>query len=333
LLKATKNGEDRRVEKYSEYIYGMPDKDVFFSDLKIVREVIEKRKGNDDERIMFAIKRLEDELNFTKNHTTTIDSSFLSQKKEISELLFIKEKTLDAQQIQREFFLALENMGIEGWKVFIDKNIAAITVSQEKKHVSIPEKRKLSETGLRKLIAHEIETHVIRRERGERSKLKLLGLGLDRYLSGEEGIAKMKEQIIEFSDDFPALESHLAISLAKGMDGKKRDFREVCNILRDYFFLKSPNKDVEKAWENAKNNAWSICVRTFRGTTCQKKGACLTRDIIYREGNINAWIVVASKPEEIIKFSLGKYDPANNRHVYLLQQLGISDDDLEALDK
>jgi hypothetical protein len=57
----------------------------------------------------------------------------------------------------------------------------------------------------------------------------------------------------------------------------------------------------------------------------------LTRDIVYREGNIGVWRVVKNNPEEERRFSVGKYDPANPRHIWILEQLGISDEDLDNL--
>ena len=185
---------------------------------------------------------------------------------------------------------------------------------------------------LKALIEHEIGTHVARREKGERTKLKLLGLGLDRYLKGEEGIATYQEQKIEGANDFSGFDGHFAISLASGIDGKKRNFREVFDILKNYYFIKSKKQTTEGAWESAENSAWSRCIRTFRGTSCQTPGACFTRDIAYREGNIGVWNVIKNNPEEIKRFSVGKYDPGNPRHIWILEQLNITDEDLNKLE-
>lgn len=102
--------------------------------------------------------------------------------------------------------------------------------------------------------------------------------------------------------------------------------------MSDYFFLESKEEDLQKAWEKAKNKAWNRCVRTFRGTSCQTKGVCLTRDIVYREGNINTWIVLQGGQEDGTRFSLGKYDPANSRHAWMIEQINISEKDLEELE-
>jgi hypothetical protein len=332
MLKAVKTGDDNKVAKYSKFIYGLPEKDIFANDLQIMKEVIKDKENSDDLRIQFAIRRLQESISFSSFEHSTVNNNFLDGKKRVLTEPFIEEKKIDAAEIKNEFEDALARLRIEGWDVVVEKDITAISVSQEKKLVRVPEKRKLSDEKLAQLIAHEIKTHVLRRENGERSKLKLLGLGLDRYLSGEEGISTFEEQRIGGADDFSGFDGHLATSLALGLDGKQRDFRDVFNILRDYFFLQSKEQDLTKAWDKAKDKAWSRCVRTFRGTSGESKGICLTRDIVYREGNINTWIVTKSNSQEECKFSLGKYDPANPRHAWILQQVGISEKDLENLE-
>lgn len=135
-----------------------------------------------------------------------------------------------------------------------------------------------------------------------------------------------------------------------GLDGKKRDFREVYEILNKHFYLKALIKKLEKSEskvsdekkkkpENyektlavAVNNAWNRTVRTFRGSNQSKAGVCYTKDIIYRQGNIAVWQLIGKKPEELFRLSVGKYDPANPRHIWILDQLGISEKDLENLD-
>jgi hypothetical protein len=332
LLRAADAGDDNKVAKYSKFIYGLPEKDIFAHDLEVMKEVIGNKESSDDLRIQFAIRRLQESIAFSSLENSKIDNDFLEGKKRVLTEPFIDEKKFEATEIKNEFENALTELKIEGWNVVIEKDITAISVSQEKKLVRVPEKRKLSEEKLSQLIAHEIKTHVLRREKGERSKLKLLGLGLDRYLSGEEGISTFEEQRIGGTDDFSGFDGHLATSLALGLDGRPRDFREVFNVLRDYFFLQSKEQDLTKAWDKAKDKAWSRCVRTFRGTSSESKGICLTRDIVYREGNINTWIVTKSNSQEEYKFSIGKYDPANPRHAWILQQTGISEHDLETLD-
>lgn len=332
MLRSSKNSKDRKFSRYSRFIYGNPEKDIFIESLSLVKDEIEKRKNSDDESVLLAIKRIEESLNLGSISDNSVEENAFKGFDAKGDLAESTEAGLSAEEIQERFSKALEEYEIDGWEVVVEKDITGISVSQEKKKVRIPESRKLSEMKLQGLIAHEIETHVLRRKNGERSRLKILGLGLDRYLKGEEGVSTYKEQKIIGMEDFAGFDGHFAIALAMGVDGKKRDFREVFNILRDYFFIKSKLKDRTKAWENAKTNAWNRCIRTFRGTSCNGKGFCLTRDIVYREGNIGVWNLVKNNPDEERRFSIGKYDPTNPRHIWILEQLGITDEDLEVLD-
>jgi hypothetical protein len=120
---------------------------------------------------------------------------------ELESLIFLDSsqegKKYDANEIAEIFEKALSNLQAEDWDVSIDTNRTAINVSHEEKEVKVPESRSLSEQKLRGLVLHEIGTHVARRLKGERSRLQILGLGLDRYERGEEGVATIKEQIIK----------------------------------------------------------------------------------------------------------------------------------------
>jgi hypothetical protein len=102
-------------------------------------------------------------------------------------------------------------------------------------------------------------------------------------------------------------------------------------ITRSKYFGGNRNDKIEaKAF--AENSAWNRCVRTFRGTTCKTSGACLSKDMVYRKGNIGIWDVINNNPEEQRRFFVGKYDPSNKRHIWILDQLGITDDNLTDLE-
>jgi len=332
MLEATKNNNNRRFVRYSEFIYGKPEKEIFNYTLNQIKKVIDKKINDPNDNIRQAAQRLLDEFS----------PAFEEQSEKLEELKdFVKnnsesEEVADIQynseEIKNAFEQALEEYKLKGWDVLITEKGTSIRVSQENKSVQIPSNKQLKQKNLQSLIRHEIGTHVLRRENGERSRLKLLGLGLDRYLKGEEGIATFEEQKILGASEFTGLEGHLAISLALGMDGKKRNFRQVYEILKDYNFIKS-KKEESEAMEYAQRVSWNRCVRTFKGTACDIPGICFTKDIVYREGNIGIWDVVKNNPEEVKRFTVGKYDPSNPRHIWILEQLGINDEDLKSLEQ
>ena len=332
MMKCTQEKNDKRFVRYSQFVYGKPEKEIFEYTFSKVKKVIQEKKEEKDYMIRSAAERLEKNIYLGDLNESTIDV----KKYEIPEAKSTKgEIEYSAEEIKEVFAQALKQYEINGWEVITDNEGGSkgISVNQENKQIKIPSERKLKKTNLESLISHEIGTHVLRRENGERTKLHLLGLGFDRYLKGEEGVSTYEEQKIAGGNDFAGFDGHFAVSLALGMDGKKRNFREVFSILRDFYFISSKKKNKTEAWIAAKDSAWNRSVRTFRGTSCSTKGVCFTQDIVYREGNIGIWNVIRENPEEEKRFMVGEYDPANIRHIWILEQLGISEKDLEILEK
>lgn len=345
MLRATSEGKMRNFKRYSEFIYGKPSKEVFSYTVSSLRNDAEKQLLSENLEIQTAAKELLSFLPDFQNENQTFplpkkEEVQFAQKntfQEVGKILNINEnkESYNAEEIKEIFKEALDKLKSENFEVVIEKSSkTGISVDQEKMQVKIPESREVTLKKLQTLIAHEIGTHVERRLNGERSKLMILGLGLDRYEKGEEGIATMREQSIGGKvKDFSGQEAHLAISLAAGLDGEPRDFRKVFEILKKHFLLKQlvSGKEFDEANKKAENDAWMRCIRTFRGSNCQTPGACFTKDIIYREGNIGVWDVIGKNPEEMTRFNVGKYDPTNPRHLWILSQLGITEKDLEEL--
>jgi len=328
-LMATRDGNDHRALRYSKFIFGSPEKEIYNHTIFQIKGVVDEKMFSPDPDISSAAMRLNKELfEVFMNNENTINP----KEYNIPELKSDKEgPEYSSEEIKAAFEEYLRKNNLDSWVINVNSEATKIIVSQEQKSVSVPADRKLSQLELESLIEHELGTHALRREKGERSKLRLLGFGLDRYLKGEEGIATYKEQQIKGAKGFRGLDYHFAISLALGVDGKKRDFRKVFEVLKDYHFINS-KKEKTAALKYSQDEAWGDCVRIFRGTTCKTPGACLTRDMVYREGNIGIWNVVKNNPEEERRFSVGKYDPANPRHIWILEQLGITDEDLADLE-
>lgn len=119
-------------------------------------------------------------------------------KKEFEKLLSVPVpenggRNLTTEEIQDLFDEALRTIHADGWSTMINPSKLSISVNHEQKTVNVPEGREMTVAAIRKLILHEIGTHTERRLNGERTKLRLLGLGLDRNERAEEGIATMRE--------------------------------------------------------------------------------------------------------------------------------------------
>lgn len=344
MLRATAQGDMRRFSRWSEFIYGRPSLEIFtFTVAEIREEALEALNdpSQSEETKQAAQKLLEVLPQLEAPEITLPESQVFEQAKQNTEMILKKLvpqlpelEEFDAPLIQEAFEEALEKLQAEGWRVIIDEQSGktGISVVQENQEVKIPSKRKTKKEKLISLILHEIGTHVKRRLEGERSRLQLLGAGLDRYEGAEEGIATMREQATKTSmKEYAGQEGHLAISLALGLDGQPRNFREVFRILEALFYFRNlkRGRSPEESQKKAQTSAWNRCIRTFRGTDCKTRGACFTKDIIYREGNIAIWKLIKVNPEAMVLFELGKLDPTNLRHLVLLSILGISDQDLQ----
>ncbi len=340
LLEATLAWDDREFQKQTEFIYGKPSIEVFADDCQVLGELIARCQSADWPSYVQKVgeqlaKRMpaSDLLSQARPlpHNLLIDHV---RQNTISAMHKLFTAPLDdtenmiytAEQIKLAFVQSLKALHITGWRVdIVTTSKSTISVNHEQKTILIPQERKLSPSKLQQLIIHEIGTHVLRRESGEASSLQLLGLWLDRYERGEEGIATMREQVldVDYEDDV-GLDKHLAISLAYGLDGTPRGFAEVYAFLVDYYVVVYLLGDylLQRANYLARESAWSTAIRVFRGTH-GTPWVCFTKDAMYKEGNRAIRDLLARDPHAMDHFPLGKYDPTNPRHIAILQELGI----------
>lgn len=181
-------------------------------------------------------------------------------------------------------------------------------------------------------VLHEFGIHGQRSINGLKSKLPVLGTGLfthterPDYLTFEEGFASTAESMIghTVTDWSPVhLGYYINISLAE----QGADFRTVFETAWRYRVLArlGDNQEVtDKAVANAKNTAYTACVRIFRGTQPdlqEKTGLAVTpltfnKDLAYLEGRYLAM----NHLEDIYKdrdtraidwLFAGKFDPTN----------------------
>ncbi|HUD03802.1 MAG TPA: tyrosine/phenylalanine carboxypeptidase domain-containing protein, partial [Patescibacteria group bacterium] len=191
MLKAVASEDMSRFKRYCDFIYGKPSPDIFAYTVNSIRTKAEASINSEDEtinRIASDLLKLLPVMN-EPQITELPDGSVINYAhkqtlKEMGNLINIPEEVskLDAAQIQEAFESALQQIGDTDWRVAIDEQTSrtAVSVNQEEMKVNIPQSRSVAKAKLAGLIVHEIGTHVARRVNGERSRLKLLGLGLDR---------------------------------------------------------------------------------------------------------------------------------------------------------
>jgi len=322
LATASSAGNDTDFYTLSCTLYGKPRKKYF---AYIAKQVVEQYKqvnqaGGSVGKPLYKI--------LSKIDTTKVDISAGILPPPVAEVELV-ESVAQAVAI---FEHALHKLDITGWQVVVEEqsNRSRFSVGAHSKRVFVPNQTQLDRRGkkmttvqLEGIVEHEIGVHANRANAGSNSQLQLLGIGLDSYLRGEEGLASYVQQQVEGAQEFYGFDRYLAASLAVGMDGSKRDFRGVFELMVAYYQLQFSSTGQKPSYNRIQNAAWEVCLRVFRGTTGQTPGCVYTKDIVYLEGNIGIWHFLSDKPHTFTDFFVGKYNPLLPRHVKALQTLGI----------
>jgi hypothetical protein len=328
MLQATRLGDDKRFARYSAFVYGFPDAENTEVMSSIVQEKVARGKTDEKKAAADVLGQILE----TQVAETPLrgDALVTTEKNDV--------RIQTVEEVVSAFEAALVSVGaVDGWAVVVnpDAGITNFRVSQREKTVYIPAEKAVGmlEQEMHAFIQHEVYGHVQRRIAGENSKLKLLSLGLDRVEKGEEGVATYLEQNEKGADSYSHPERYFAIALARGeVDGVKRDFRETFEVLQQYYVaVLKGSKTGPTLQDRAKDWAWRLTVRVFRGTTGNTPGAVFTKDLNYFVGNRETWALVNTDESIVEYFTIGKFDTANARHVGWLTQLGITDEALQQI--
>ncbi|MCA9355263.1 DUF1704 domain-containing protein [Candidatus Kaiserbacteria bacterium] len=320
LIEASLAGDDHVFFERSSDIYGRPQKKYFSYVAKRLLTLCNEQKS----KYPVISRRLRKVVSKINQNGIDIDVSMLPPLVTNGRLI----RSVD--EVRSIFIETLSRCGIEGWIVSVDKagTRGRFSVSPQSKTIHIPcesellsRPQSLTDHGVQALAEHEVGVHVRRSYEASKGPLRLLEIGLDNYLPGEEGLASYAQQQVEGADEFYGFDRYLAASLAVGMDGEVRDFRSVFSLMSDYYTLKFALED--KTVSIPFQAAWDICVRIFRGTTGQTPGCIFTKDIVYMKGNIGIWNLLSERPKVFESLFIGKYNPLLSRHVKTLQTLDI----------
>jgi len=222
---------------------------------------------------------------------------------------------LSAQGAKRFFEAVLESHGYAGWQVILDPNVAGPRVEAGLRQVFLPaESIPLDE--LREYVSHELAGHVARSIAGESSLLGLLGMGTKGYMVTEEGIADYYERQVAVvhgdpTDDSGIWLGTLSIGLASGVAGPPQTFSSLLAFFEPFLLLYRllwrDDEDRQTAERRAQRNAFTRCLRTFRGVSdLEKAGICNTKDVVYLRGR---WLIdqeVARDEKVLDRLAVGK---------------------------
>lgn len=185
-------------------------------------------------------------------------------------------------------------------------------------------------------LGHEIGSHLLERVNGQRSPLGLAAIGLDRYESGNEGRAIIREQVVYDSFDVFAkiprwrevLRRYVAIGYANGTNGGVEEhdsastYEFVNAIDMMYQARLTPGEDGQVIAQKARAKTDTLLLRVLKGT--DGLGGAYLKDSVYAKGNVAYWRQAEHYgPSVISDGDLAKSDLTNLRHIALLQKYGV----------
>lgn len=177
-----------------------------------------------------------------------------------------KSEKLTPREVMEILREALKVYGFS-WEVKQKLMSAEAAVQQSKKRVLIKKGKKFSLAFMKRLIAHEIGTHVLRVENGLLQPYSIFATGFPGYLETEEGLAVVNEERAGvLSKSTLKMYAGRAVAVSMALDNS---FRGIYKHLRDYF---------------PKEQAWRITARAKRGIADTSQPGGLTKDYQYLNG-------------------------------------------------
>jgi len=153
------------------------------------------------------------------------------------------------------------------WKVVEKDMCVGARFDSVSKTLFINKNRKFTENDLRRLIIHEIGTHIARAENGKKQKYRLFAIGFPNYLITEEGLAVYNEEKAGLLTN-DVLKNYAGRVIAVDLS-LKNSFSTVYNELLEFF---------------DRNEAFNLCLRAKRGISNTSKPGAYTKDYLYLKG-------------------------------------------------
>lgn len=177
------------------------------------------------------------------------------------------EKTFSSEDIKKQFENRLEHYGFS-WEIIITEQLSSsIAVDFDNTIIYINKNDKFSEKDLKRLVVHEIDTHVLRAENGRKQSFGIFKSGFPKHLETEEGLAAYNEDINEVLDSQTI---KLYAGRVLGVElCLNNSFYYSYKVLRKYF----SEKDTLK-----------IVSRIKRGLINTKENGGFTKDYVYLNG-------------------------------------------------
>jgi uncharacterized protein (TIGR02421 family) len=178
-----------------------------------------------------------------------------------------EENSLSSEQVCSALRNVLDEFRLKDWKVEVKKMAANAAVLNSRRLVCVQKDAKFPESFLKRVVAHEIGTHVFRGANGEKQPYRIFKTGLPDYLMTEEGLAVNVEEMndclkINTLRAYAGRVIAVKLSLESG-------FRKIYDELRKSF---------------DERLAWKLTLRAKRGLRNTSLPGAYTKDHLYLKG-------------------------------------------------
>ncbi len=311
LASSTRNWE--QFINVNRTFYGDYDTDIWNYSLYRLEKLLKERKGIS--KYEKSIKYLGENINIKYDKKKALDiESIINKPLSIETITEIKSITkreinipagekFNSEEMRKIFSNALIEYNIdEKWQVEIHPDYEGFTIDPSTKRVYIPNNKEYSSARVQRLIPHEIGVHVQRKQNNDRNAtLRILKRNCFSNTS-EEGLATLVETVLNLNKPDQYI-SFMSIGLVLGLDGTKRDFRDLYELLINIYYLKDDDYKTD--------DAWTSCIKTFLGTDYNTKGVCYFRRKGYLQDYIYTKKYLLQNPDSVKDIFKFKYDYLN----------------------
>jgi hypothetical protein len=310
ILKASKTNDWESFTILNREYYGEINKDLWDYTIYQLDQFLIKSKNRKQALRIRSSVNLEYDLSKAQEVQKLLLAPFPKNLKKNIYTLCLRELEIEdkdefsTKEMVKIFEKVLNLYNIKNWTVEIHPNYEGITISPDKKTLYLPKDKSYTKERIEHLIPHEIGVHIQRSYLNQRNNYKILTTSKLSHME-EEGLAMIVEDAIFGSRNYGNL-GFLTVGLATGMDGTKRDFRDIYEFLIDYHSL-NDNQTQEKL----KNKAWTRCIKTFMGTDYETRGVCFFRTKGYFEKGFLIRKHLFKKPEDLAFVIRNKYNFLN----------------------
>lgn len=198
---------------------------------------------------------------------------------------------VSAEHAEKEFARFFHENGLTGWHVKLKKEMVSDCVAGKKNTFFVREGVGFSETRLKMVIAHEIQTHIFTAENGKLQPYQLFHRGTGGYLTTQEGLAIYnQERAVDHVTEKHFWNAALVVAI---YHAQTSSFREVYELMMDLGY------DETKAFQFA--------LKSKRGMEDAGLPGAFTKDLIYFRGKqmIEEFV---SNGGDLRRLYLGKID-------------------------